>query len=123
MPCRNEETQPSKRWLESSHVACLMDEVHTGQGLNQKHWDNGHPEATENKERADWLTQQLCKHLQTSNIDITKCSLELQLWWRDHQRADQKRKEQELRDRKDQEDKARALAKLTPRERELLGHR
>lgn len=41
------------------------------------------------KKYLDKLTSELCSKLKTT--DVTKYSLELQMWWRDHQEADRNR--------------------------------
>jgi hypothetical protein len=58
----------------------------------------------------------LCEMLE--GLDVTKFSLEMQMWWRDHQAADKARikKETALATEKEV-----ALAKLTAHERRILG--
>lgn len=53
--------------------------------------------------------------------DVTKHSLEMQVWWRDHQEADRQRVAREVSDSKTQTERNAALSKLTPYERRLLG--
>lgn len=62
---------------------------------------------------------ELCLRLQVA--DVTKYSLELQMWWRDHQAADKARLEHEMARKQNEEERAVALAKLTDYERKLLG--
>lgn len=68
---------------------------------------------------ADAMVSELCQLLQGE--DITKRSLEMQMWWRDHQMADKKRLEREIAQVKSEKEKAIALSKLTEHERKLLG--
>ena len=63
-------------------------------------------------------------------MDETEYSLEMQIWWRDHQKADKKRIQQELKKRqqqlkenKEKFDLNKALEKLTPYERRLINER
>jgi len=62
---------------------------------------------------------ELCQKLQ--NVDISEYSLEMQMWWRDHQKADKARIERELKEARTRAAKAAALAKLTEYEKALLG--
>ena len=62
----------------------------------------------------------LCEACQ--KVDVKKYSLELQIWWRDHQKADKERIKEELKAIKLEKQKKKAIAKLTPYERKLLGY-
>ena len=48
-------------------------------------------------------------------------SRELANWWEKHEAEDQKRLREELQEKKDKKARDKAIAKLTPRERKLLG--
>lgn len=48
-------------------------------------------------------------------------SRELADWWEKHEAEDKKRLREELQEKKDKAARDRAIAKLTPRERKLLG--
>jgi hypothetical protein len=65
------------------------------------------------------MVQELCSRLQ--KLDVTKYSLEMQVWWRDHQKADKERLERGIREATELKARAEAMAKLTPYERGLLG--
>lgn len=52
--------------------------------------------------------------------EISKFSLELQIWWRDHKRADIARIEREQLDQKNAEIRRKALQKLTAEEKRIL---
>ena len=65
------------------------------------------------------LVDKLCKRLQRR--DVTKLSLEMQIWWRDHQKADKARLQEEMKQLKDKKLRKAALAKLSPYEQQLLG--
>lgn len=53
---------------------------------------------------------------------VSGLSLELQIWWRDHQRDDARHLQEEQEVRKRAKLRAAALKKLTPAERKALGH-
>jgi hypothetical protein len=120
MPCNSDYMQASNIEVELSRVACLLDEL-DGKPINPSHWRGYHPAiyCRVGSVNADSLVAELCSRLQ--NTDVTKHSLEMQMWWRDHKIADKARLEMEIRLAKEKEDKEKAIAKLTPYERELLG--
>lgn len=121
MPCNSDGFDPSRQTIELSRVACLLDEL-DGKPLDRDHWRGYHPAVYNmciQKPAADAMVAELCSRLQ--NVDVKQYSLELQMWWRDHQAADQKRLQHEMARKKTDEDRAFAIAKLTPYERELLG--
>ncbi len=119
MPCNCDYMEASDLELQLSRVACLLDEL-DGKPLNQSHWRGYHP-AVYNKWEVDGdkMVSELCDRLQS--VDVTKYSLELQMWWRDHQRADKERIEHELARKKHDSDREAVISKLTPYERKLLG--
>ena len=67
----------------------------------------------------DDLTAQLCGLCETS--DVKAYSLELQIWWRDHQKADAIRQQREIEQAKAEKAKKSGLAKLTDYEKKVLG--
>lgn len=122
MGCNSDYMNPNDAEKSASLMLCLLDELDGKKHRNKSHLDGYHPKAYMkncSKDTLDKLTVELCSKLQ--KVDVTKYSLELQIWWRDHQAADKARVEQELRDRLQKADKEAALAKLTPYERKLLG--
>jgi hypothetical protein len=70
---------------------------------------------------ADKMTQLLCTWCKHNPQRIAKASLELQIWWRDHQAADIRHAKAEARNRRQIKLRNQALSKLTPAEREALG--
>jgi hypothetical protein len=113
--------EPNTREVQLSQVACLLDEL-DGKSFSTRHWDGYHPKVYSKfptEELADQMVEQLCSRLQT--LDVTKYSLEMQTWWRDHQKADKERLEKELEEATLQQHREAALAKLTPYEKGLLG--
>ena len=77
-----------------SRVACLLDEL-AGKKFELSHWRGYHPRVYCKATRVigDAMVHELCNSLQ--NRDVTQCSLEMQIWWRDHQAADKLRIEGE----------------------------
>ena len=110
MGCRSDHMNPNDREKESVNVLTLLKEV----GLyNAEIPYYGHPEELDNQ------TSTLCKFCQGN--DVRKYSLELQMWWRDHKIADEKRLKEEFEESRKAIDTKVAIEKLTPYERELLG--
>jgi len=107
----------------ASQCLTLLDEL-KGKKFNAKNYSGYHPKAYGkglSDAICDKLTSDLCSNLQDINIDVTKYSLELQMWWRDHQQADKERVAEEIQAIKDKTDRKVAIAKLTPHERKLFG--
>lgn len=122
MPCNSDYMEPSKREKHWSKVLCFLDEL-DGKPLDKHHWEGYHPTVYGQgfkRENADSSVAELCSRLQGEE-DVTKYSLEMQIWWRDHQEADRERIEHELQRIKEKEDREAALAKLSDYERGLLG--
>ena len=94
--------------LAVANVYRFMDEYDRRPPQDRRHWNL----ATVEKVNLDMLTSRLFGKLKF--VDVTRYSLELQIWYRDHQKADREEKRvRELRNA--------ALAKLTDEECELLG--
>lgn len=122
MPCNSDYMRASNSERELSRVACLLMEL-DGREYKKSWWDGYHPEvygAFCSKKDADQMVAELCSKLQSVE-DVTKYSLEMQIWWRDHQAADKVRLEKEMSEVKKEADKQAALAKLSDYERKLLG--
>ena len=117
MPCNGEYMNPHEREKNLSVIYGLLDELKTGK--LPKNFGDGYDERIYNKglsqEHLNEKTEELCGILQ--NTDVSKFSLEMQIWWRDHQKADKKRLSQESKE----EARKKALSKLTAYERKLLG--
>jgi hypothetical protein len=73
-----------------------------------------------NRKFADELTAELCSRISKIK-NLTKYSLELQVWARDHKIADAKRKQREAAEKRKAAVRKAALAKLTAAERKALG--
>jgi hypothetical protein len=93
MPCDSSYLAANTLEIEQSRMVCLLKELDTGVHVDTRsmEWD-GYAEGVYNKpsrKAADLLASLLCERLgKMSKSKIAKCSLELQTWWRDHQRAD-----------------------------------
>ena len=120
MPCDSSYMEANGLEIRLSQVACLLDEL-DGKGFDQAHWQGYHPRVYNQRVDGDKMVAKLCKRLQS--VDVKDYSLEMQIWWRDHQAADRARAEEELAAAKDAKAKKAAIAKLTPHERKLLGIR
>ena len=125
MPCESGYLNANGYEIRMSQAACLLDEL-DGKPINQSHWAGYHPRVycRASIVEGDKIVKELCDRLQ--KLDVTKHSLEMQIWWRDHQKSDRERLERERLEREIRKAaalKAReeAIAKLTPYERGLLG--
>ena len=93
MPCDSSYMEPSNKEKEISKVAALLDELDSGE-LNMKHYKGMHPIVYNqglSEEQCDTFVRTLC-HKLTTEEDVNEYSLEMQIWWRDHKIADEKRK-------------------------------
>ena len=91
MPCNCDHLEASKLERELSRVLLLLQELDTGVPVDPKSSDwqgylNGVYNSVNLRRRADEATAALCSRLK--GTDVTRHSLELQMWWRDHQAAD-----------------------------------
>ena len=115
--------EPSRIEKQLSEVACLLDELN-GVKFSKSNWEGYHPRVYGGikKADADKMVDELCSKIQKLTAHELKfhCSLELQMWWRDHQKADKKRIKQEKKELRENQLRNEALAKLTPYERKLL---
>jgi hypothetical protein len=121
MPCNSDYMEADRREIDLSRVACLQDEIN-GKAFKREYWEGYHPRVYNkglSKTDADNMVSELCAFL--SGADVAKYSLEMQIWWRDHQKADRAREEREFQARAKAEIRARVLAKLTPYEKKALG--
>jgi len=103
------------REAESGRVLELLKEI-AGQPF-----DHENPSYYGRPATLDADTAQLCAWCRDHGSTIYGMSLELQLWWKRHQRADAKREERERAETRLSNIRDHALAKLTPEERSALG--
>lgn len=123
MPCDCSHMEPFPEEIRAAKLVRLLDEVR-GDGVPDPNtFADGMDERTYSKgikaDAMDMMAAEICKFMQSANPQT--CSLELQMWWRDHQQADKERLERELDDNKTTQAREAALKKLTPWERRLLG--
>ena len=119
MGCNGDYLRATNTEREMSRVYCLLDELE-GKSWDKSSWDGYHPKVYNLADASlDEIVSKLCRKLQS--VDVSKHSLELQIWWRDHKEADKIRIEQKVESDKILEEINAALLKLTPREREILG--
>lgn len=124
MPCNSDYLNANSLEIELSRVLLLLKELETGKPVDTKSSDwQGYMKEAYNKgntrARADKAVASLCEQLK--KVDVTKYSLEMQTWWRDHQAADREREAAEEAKAKKTSLRASALKKLTPAERKALG--
>lgn len=123
MPCNSDYMNPTQLEIELSKVCTFLDELETGK-LRKSYLRGYHPKVYGqpfSTNDADELVSSLCSKLQ--KLDVKQYSLELQIWWRDHQAADKKRIKKELAREKTEKEKQAAWKKLTPYEQKLLGRK
>lgn len=123
MPCNCDHLEANDLEKEGSKVACLLEELFKGRKINKSHFDGYHPDIYAQgttRGKVSTLTATLCNLLRKEK-DVTKFSLELQVWWRDHQKADREKYRREFRAKRQAKQKEAALKKLTPAERRVLG--
>jgi len=118
MPCNSDYMRATDFEKSISQVACLLDEL-AGKKYEKSHWTGYHPRVYNQKCDGDALVRELCSKLQ--RLDVSKYSLEMQIWWRDHQAADAARKAKEAHEKHTKQQRDAVLAKLTPAERKILG--
>jgi hypothetical protein len=120
MPCRCDHMEPTSLEIETSKVAYLLDEIESGE-VNSSFNGGTHPDVYGKCDQtlANNLTARLCDVLKETGA--SKYSLEMQIWWRDHQAKDRKREQEEKSEREQQKIRKAALSKLTKREKEALG--
>ena len=120
MPCNSDYLDPTQKEIELAKVYGLLDELETGKLSNK--YPDGFDERVYNenisKEAMDEKVEKLCSKLQKT--DVSKYSLEMQMWWRNHQEADRKRLEKEIKDKKNKEERDKILSKLSKYEIDLL---
>lgn len=117
MPCNSDYLNPSRREKDSVAVLGFLQECNlagTAIGGYDRNYGNV---ATLSSDVA-----KLCAFLKTKTPKWIKdhTSLELQIFWRDHQEADQQREAMEKAEHKQKMIRKRALKKLTKEERQAL---
>lgn len=99
MPCRSDHMEPTTREKEFSVVLTFLEELKTGE-LNKDYLNGYNPPAyTQNptQEQLNEATAQLCQEI--SEYTVTDFSLELQMWWRDHQEGEERRAKEDAEEK------------------------
>lgn len=115
MPCQSSYMEPTVRELESIRLQEFFQEI------DGNIYDHKHPSSRPNVNLIDFHTRNLCSWCK--NHDVSKMSLELQMWWRDHQEADRVRELEEKEKARRAELRKSAYQKLTQDEIEALRHK
>ena len=121
MPCNGDYMNPHDNEIAGSHVETFFDEI-AGLPFDKDNFRGYHPRAygvNYTRKHFNHRVAELCDILKKS--DVTKYSLELQIWWRDHQIEDAKRKASEEAEARLEEIRLQAVGKLTIEERKALG--
>ncbi len=108
MPCNCDHMEPSEHERESYRVLSYLREI----GLPTGKYDRNYGRVKTIHED----TATLCEWCQHHPDEVTTKSLELQIWWRDHQAADRKKEEQAKAEAEHKALVQQAKAKLTPEE-------
>ena len=98
MGCRSDYMEPTMHETENAKVLAIIEELKTGK-LPSWYGNGSYTEvySLTTQKILDTNTEKLCSALQKlSKKKISESSLELQMWWRDHQEADKKRIKEEL---------------------------
>ncbi len=121
MGCNSSYMDATQMEKNLSVVYGLLDELETGK--LPENFGDGYDSRTYNKglnqSDLDKATKTLCSKLKKT--DVSKYSLEMQIWWRDHQKADKERLAKEKEEKEMKAVAKKALAKLTPKEKKALG--
>jgi len=96
MPCDSSYMEANGLEIELSRLLMLLEEFRTGVPVDPRssEWGGYHNQSYgkgDLRKRADAATAELCGKL-TACGDVTRFSLEMQVWWRDHQRADDEKR-------------------------------
>lgn len=91
MPCDSSHMNPTPKEVQISRMHCFLAELE-GKTWKKKEYEGYHSKVYNQgllEGVADILADQLCTRLKRKTAEeISQYSLELQLWWRDHQKAD-----------------------------------
>jgi len=117
--------EPNRFEIEISSVFAFHKELDTGKPPDPHYLQGYDPQVYPNRitrDEGDALIAHLCLRLSKATPEvIQKYSLELQMWWRDHQKADAKRELEESLEQREEDIRQTALQKLTEAERNVLG--
>ena len=125
MGCNCDYMEPTREELECSRLACLIDEL-DGIPIDKNRWEGFHPKIycqTYDKYNSPYNKGEMLYKLlaRLRSDDVTRYSLEMQIWWRDYLKVEKEKTKTNNQKEKDKIDKAKAYNKLTDQERKLLG--
>lgn len=122
MPCNSDYLEAKPIEIEVDRMYRILDEINEGVanydnlGYHNQVYGRGNL-----PELRDELAQAICTSLRDETpADIQQYSLELQIWWRDHQKADQVRIEAEKKLREQTRLAESAISKLSKDEYEAV---
>jgi len=132
MSCNSDYLNSTPEEIAYSQVLCILEEIKTGVHVDPKSdkWRGYHPKVYNKRFRSlSFSKKQLDKAVATAcekifafrPDELRNSSLELQTWWRDHQKADAVRLRLEEKKRRESIIRKKALAKLTKEECHVLG--
>ncbi len=125
MPCNSDHMEPSALEKELTKAYCVLDELN-GLGSEPDKWKGGyHPKVYCQRisaSEADALVAEACRRVRAlSDEQIGECSLELQIWRRDHYLIDKERVAKDKERAIKQQLRQDGMLKLTREEKEALG--
>lgn len=90
MPCNSDYLEPTWSEKEASRLLAVADEILHGKRVDSKSYGNGMRNGNyASISDRDALVRSMCAKMKESNP--SDYSLEVQMWWRDHQEADAKK--------------------------------
>lgn len=99
MPCDSSHLEPTEYEVEGTKLVYLLEEIDTGKKPDPAAFRSGMHQNVYgkiSKAGLDRMTAKLCRKLKALHPEgIESYSLEMQLWWRDHQEADRQKEESE----------------------------
>lgn len=129
MPCDSSYMEPRAWEIDLSRVLLLLDELDgkgppdpksaAWMGMDRRVTDR---RFVDHQKYLDEKVRELCDRLSSVRTPpLSELSLEMQVWWRDHQKADVQRLKREQKAAVDRAVARRAYARLSAEEREALG--
>lgn len=126
MPCQSDYMEQTELELKDGRLLLVLDEIRGKRSITPDRWANaGYDKRVYNnglsQSQRDAITREICEHLRALKTAISDYSLELQIWWRDHQKSDKKREEAERNKATEARLRKSGLSKLTTAEKIALG--
>lgn len=120
MPCNSDYMEPTTKEKQISEVLYFLQEVSgPPRPLPRNRYNHPDVPGVIRAHHEDRYVAALCRFLE--GADVTKYSLELQIWWRDHKAADEVRRRAKQDEGRRRELREQARTKLTPEERKAVG--